>query len=414
MDIFMKTKVTKLFCLFIAILLLSATLAPVALANSKIYDARSSILRVVSVGDYDVRTGTAFVIAQSGQVTTLVTNLHVVSGQTQVLIIPNDIQGSWIPATVTFLPDGLDLVLLTTTTGLANRPIIPLSRANTSRAAQTVFALGFPGASDVVLDDWHLLPSTTDAVTTTSGTISNISRELDDGVFAIQSDVNITYGHSGGPLLNERGEAIGVNTWILTEGAYQNAYSIHIDYIIDACNDQGIKFVRGGNFFMLYWWIFAIAGGVVILGAMGLIIGLTGKKKSAPAYAAAGAAPMGAAPAGYPQPGYAPQPAAAGAARQLFSTKGQLAGNSFPIHTKLAIGRDPQRCQVAYPSDAKGISAMHCEVMIQQGGVYLTDKGSTYGTFLAGGQKLAANQSVMLQPGATFYLADPVNEFKIT
>jgi len=410
----MKKRVFKSIGILLAVILISGVLAPVAFANTRVSDAKSSILRVVAVGDYGVYTGTAFVIAQAGQVTTLVTNLHIVSGQHTVLIIPDNISGSWLPATVTFLPDGLDLAILTTTTGLANRPVLPLSRAETAASADRVYALGFPGAADDVLDDWNMLPSGTEDVTVTDGVVGRPHIEMDDGIRAIQSNVNITYGNSGGPLLNERAEVIGVNTWIYTEGAYQNSYSIHIDYIIDECIQRGIPFVPGGrSFFAMYWWLFAIVGGIIVLGTVALALVLSQKKRAAgPAYAAAG---MGAYPAGGPAPGYAPpQQAASGGPRQLFCTKGQLAGNSYPLHNKLAIGRDAGRCQVTYPADAKGISSMHCEVMLQQGGVYLTDKGSTYGTFLAGGQKLAANQSVMLQPGAIFYLADPVNEFKIT
>ena len=416
MDISMKIKAFKALSLTLAIILISFTLSPIALANSRVNDARSSVLRVVSVGDYGVYTGTAFVIAQAGQVTTLVTNLHIVAGQSEVIIIPDNISGSWFPATVTYLPDGLDLVLLTTTTGLANRPVMPLIRSETAAAADAVYALGFPGAADDVIDDWNLLRSGTEDVTITNGVVGRNPIEMDDGVRAIQSNVPISFGNSGGPLVNDRAEVVGVNTWIYAHGAYQNSYSISIDYIIDECIQRGIPYVAGGRgFFAMYWWLLAIIGGIVALGTIALVLVLAQKKKaSGPAYAAAG---VGAYPPGGPAPGYPPpQPAAAGAGapRQLFCTKGQLAGNSFPLHSKLAIGRDAGRCQVTYPADAKGISSMHCEVMLQQGGVYLTDKGSTYGTFLAGGQKLAANQSVMLQPGAIFYLADPVNEFKIT
>jgi len=447
----MRTKFIKAFSLVLAILMISVSLAPLALANSKINDARQSVLRVAT----PTGSGTAFVIAQDGQTTIMVTNLHVVSGYSQVTIIPDNLAGSWITAQVSYLPDGLDLVLLTTTSGLANRPVLPLTRAENAAAADNVWALGFPGASDNVLDEWYMMHSSIDDVTITNGVIGRTTIEIDYGVRAIQSNVPITFGNSGGPLLNERAEVVGVNTWIYSEGAYGISYSIHIDYIIDECIARGIPYVSGGSsFFEEYLWLIAIVGGILLLGIVAIIIVAT-KKKPQPAYAAGPqGAPRPIAPGvqpGYPQqqgyqqagqpgqpvqpgyqqpgqPGYQqpqaprpaqPQPAAAPAAppppaRQLFSTKGHLAGNSFPIQSKLSIGRDPQRCQVIYPSDTKGISSLHCEVMVQQGGVFLTDKGSTYGTFLAGGQKLAANQSVMLQPGAIFYLADPANEFKIT
>jgi predicted component of type VI protein secretion system len=97
----------------------------------------------------------------------------------------------------------------------------------------------------------------------------------------------------------------------------------------------------------------------------------------------------------------------------LICEKGQFAGTTFPIIGSLAIGRDPARCQIVFPGDAKGISSLHCEIRQADGGVTLTDKGSTYGTFLAGGRKLPANETVTLKPGDSFYLADNKNEFKI-
>ena len=48
------------------------------------------------------------------------------------------------------------------------------------------------------------------------------------------------------------------------------------------------------------------------------------------------------------------------------------------------------------------------------GQLTLTDLGSSYGTFLAGGQKLLPNQPVPLRPGDRFYLGSEKESFVIT
>ena len=47
------------------------------------------------------------------------------------------------------------------------------------------------------------------------------------------------------------------------------------------------------------------------------------------------------------------------------------------------------------------------------GQVYLKDLGSSYGTFLAGGQRLAASQAVLLKPGDSFSLASEQETFVV-
>ncbi|MGD9605102.1 MAG: S1C family serine protease [Bacilli bacterium] len=70
------------------------------------------------------------------------------------------------------------------------------------KTGDTVFALGSSlGFSD----------------TFSSGAISNISREI-DGVFYYQITAPISPGNSGGPLINEYGEVIGINTAVIPSG----------------------------------------------------------------------------------------------------------------------------------------------------------------------------------------------------
>lgn len=110
-----------------------------------------------------------------------------------------------------------------------------------------------------------------------------------------------------------------------------------------------------------------------------------------------------------PVPGQTP----AAATVSVLCTRGYFAGVSFPVVKNLAMGRDPSRCHVVFPEGSGGISSLHCEVSIWSAGVVLTDKGSTYGTFLLSGRKLNANESVTLASGDGFYLADRQNEFLV-
>lgn len=92
---------------------------------------------------------------------------------------------------------------------------------------------------------------------------------------------------------------------------------------------------------------------------------------------------------------------------------GALQGMTFPISSRVVFGRDPKRCSIIYPKDAKGISGVHCAAEpTADGQIILTDLGSTYGT-MAGGQQLTAGKGVTLRPGDTFTLGGSENRFTV-
>lgn len=92
---------------------------------------------------------------------------------------------------------------------------------------------------------------------------------------------------------------------------------------------------------------------------------------------------------------------------------GALQGMTFPISSRVVFGRDPKRCSIIYPKDAKGISSVHCAAEPTADGlIILTDLGSTYGT-MAGGQQLTAGKGVTLHPGDTFTLGGSENRFTV-
>lgn len=92
---------------------------------------------------------------------------------------------------------------------------------------------------------------------------------------------------------------------------------------------------------------------------------------------------------------------------------GNLQGMTFPISSRVVFGRDPKRCSIIYPKDAKGISGVHCAAEpTADGQIILTDLGSTYGT-MVGGRQLTAGKGVTLHPGDTFTLGGSENRFMV-
>ena len=84
-------------------------------------------------------------------------------------------------------------------------PAAPMGDSDRLRPGQLVMAIGNPFVYD------H---------TVTVGVISALNRKLGTTIFDnfIQTDAAINFGNSGGPLLNVKGEVIGINTLISSQG----------------------------------------------------------------------------------------------------------------------------------------------------------------------------------------------------
>ena len=144
--------------------------------------------------------GSGFAMDDQGHI---VTNNHVVEGGGSVSVVGQD--GRRLPAEVVGRDPGSDIAVLRVDASSGLRPLA-LAQPGTTRVGEPVLAVGSPlGLSGTV----------------TAGIVSALDRQVrlgDSGARrdAIQTDASINPGNSGGPLVNARGEVIGVNTAIAT------------------------------------------------------------------------------------------------------------------------------------------------------------------------------------------------------
>jgi S1-C subfamily serine protease len=146
-----------------------------------------------------VSLGSGFVIDKDGYI---VTNYHVIESARQIEV--NFSGDDRVRATIVGVDPSTDLALLKINAQARALTPLPLGDSDAVRVGDAVVAIGNPFGLER---------------TVTAGIVSALQREITapngytiDKV--IQTDAPINQGNSGGPLLNTRGEVIGVNSQI--------------------------------------------------------------------------------------------------------------------------------------------------------------------------------------------------------
>lgn len=151
----------------------------------------------------------------------IVTNDHILSrgGSGPVTVETSD--GRRFTAEVVGREPGSDLAVLKVPAS-ARLSALPLAKPNSARVGEPVLAVGSPLGL---------------AGTVTAGIVSALNRQVRIGNgrhTAVQTDASINPGNSGGPLVNARGEVVGVNTAIATidgNGSIGIGFAIPIDQV---------------------------------------------------------------------------------------------------------------------------------------------------------------------------------------
>jgi serine protease Do len=160
--------------------------------------------------------GTGVVIdAERGLV---VTNAHVVAGATSLNV---SMGGDEVSARVRGQAPCEDLAVLQLRPVPGTLEAATLGRARALHAGDPVTALGYPGALETDLTRRRL--QATEGTVSSGVTAATISPALPKYPALIQHQAPISPGNSGGPLFNDKGEVIGINTLASTgEGGRQN------------------------------------------------------------------------------------------------------------------------------------------------------------------------------------------------
>ena len=150
----------------------------------------------------DGGSGSGFVIDRDGHI---MTNYHVVQGANEIIV--NFIDGTIVRAEVVGLDPDSDLAIIQVDLPADRLQPVTFSSVDDLAIGQMVVAIGSPFGQR-----WTL----------TSGIISALERTIQGlGSYsigsAIQTDAPINPGNSGGPLLNLRGEVVGINSQIISQ-----------------------------------------------------------------------------------------------------------------------------------------------------------------------------------------------------
>lgn len=142
---------------------------------------------------YNLAHGTGVILKSDGWI---ITNAHVVNGITGITIVTSD--GKTYKATKVFSDTVSDIALVK----INAKSLTPAKFAKSSKVAQVgekVIAIGTPISFSL-------------RNSATVGVVSGLDRSVDGSYRLIQTDTAINPGNSGGPLVNLKGEVIGINS----------------------------------------------------------------------------------------------------------------------------------------------------------------------------------------------------------
>ena len=399
------------------------------------YEARKSVVMVYSYlqltdGQSAGAMGTGFAIGKPGEpVEYIVTNGHVVEygymgpkvyaeqvSSAGVQVYFSAAENDFVAGQVVYYSgfNEKDIAIIKLPSATDKRTALRLRSSSDVKVGETVYALGYPGTATVGQD---FKTFDQDDITLTKGVISKKMTPSFSTYDAFQMDTYISGGNSGGPLVDENGFVVGINSAGIEASGIDIGmnYAIVADELIKILDSERIEYTMagGGVSWAQPWFAYVFLPIGVLALAGGIILLVTSQKNGQGAPVAAGAAAgMGS--------GKAPARGGRGPVEKravLRGVTGKYSGQSFDLlKGKVVIGRDPAICNIVFDKNTPGISGRHCQVVYDpnEDCFIITDLGSSYGTFLGNGKKLTANVAEKLSTGDTFYLCDNANRFVVS
>lgn len=297
----------------------------------------------------------------------------------------------------------IDLAVLSLDKPTDKRHALKIAPVSDNNVSEAVYTVGYPGNADNDLSAASRLGM--DDATVRKGIISRIVRDKNN-VERVATDATIHHGNSGGPFVNEKGYVLGVNTNVISNSPYDEQieadyYAISSNELMAFLDNNNIPYQKAGGSSKI---IVISAIGVVILAVAAVILKKKGKL-TFPSFKAKPSAPS------------VPQAQEISAKKAFIrSMSAQHNGKTFPVgKAPVVIGRDPSNCVIVFSEGTQGVSGIHCSVSYDsETDIFtLTDLGSTYGTYLIGGQQVLAKTSLTLRSGDSFYVGDKANVCRV-
>lgn len=389
------------------------------------YEARNSVVMVYSYlqltdGQSAGAMGTGFAIGKPGEaVEYIVTNGHVVdygyvgpkayAGQVYsagVQVYFSAAENQYVSAEVVYYSpsNDKDIAIIKLPSKTDKRRPITIKNADTVSIGDTAYALGYPG---VASNSQQFSTYDENDITLTRGIISKRTKPAWSNYDAFQMDVYINHGNSGGPLVDEQGCLIGINSSgaVDEQGKSEGVnFAITSGELVKILDSEHIPYTmaRSGLSRVPGWFAYVFLPTGILMLAGGIVLPAIDRKRK---QAFSGVQKAGGGPG------------SAGKRAVLLGVTGKYAGQRFDLLTgQVVLGRDPATCNIVFDRDTPGISGRHCQISYDRNEDYfvITDLGSTYGTFLGSGKKLTANVAERLYAGDTFCFADNANRFVVT
>lgn len=206
----------------VSLLVLAAVLfASVLPANAIGFDAEE-VYKSVFVVYSGNSLGSGFAIGEN----CIVTNAHVIENVHSITL--TSYEGNKYTASLLGIDEDKDIAVLIIKD--ASFPYLKMANLSTVKIGDDIYAIGAPKGM---------------AYTLTKGTVSTKERIVENESF-IQIDAAINEGNSGGPLLNDAGEVLGMNTMKMTDSE-GIGLAIPADRIASTLKELGVEMDTNGN-----------------------------------------------------------------------------------------------------------------------------------------------------------------------
>lgn len=272
-----------------------------------------------------------------------------------------------------------DIAILKLASETTKRTPLSIRIPDESMVGSQVQAVGYPSNADNIYADSITSLGKNDA-TVTSGAVSRFVTTSGTGREDIQIDCAITAGNSGGPVVDDKSNVIGIATW----GVLSMNYAINIKEAIPILIQNNVPFSEASSFDMTIL-IIALAAVAALAVIVVVVLLIVKRKKPTPPPTPSAKKPV---------------------VRSLANCN---AGATVVVNGQILLGRSGA-CNLQFPANTAGVSANHCSVRFESStnDFILMDMGSSFGTFF-NGQKLTPNVPVRIRPGDRFTLGDSSN-----